>query len=132
YEVIHSIDLIDYVFPIKNFEWREKRLNINNGLLIGVKSGFVVNGVKGRLNHFMESSYEENKFTLKTSIGNIEIINYERVYVNGKLEVNLNFEEEFNKALREQVKSFVFKTPKLERISWENLEHIYEIMLEFQ
>ena len=54
------------------------------------------------------------------------------MYVNGKLEVNLNFEEEFNKALREQVKSFVFKTPKLERISWENLEHIYEIMLEFQ
>ncbi|MDA1526702.1 hypothetical protein PDK26_17355 [Bacillus cereus] len=131
YEVIHSMDLIDYVFPIKDFEWREKRLNMNNELLIGVKSGFVVNGVKGRLNHFMESSYEENKFTLKTSIGNIEIINYERVYVNGKLEVNLNFEEEFNKALREQVKSFVFKTPKLERISWENLEHIYEIMLEF-
>ena len=57
------------MYSYKNFEWREKRLNINNGLLIGVKSGFVVNGVKGRLNHFMESSYEENKFTLKTSIG---------------------------------------------------------------
>lgn len=131
YEVIHSIDIIDYLLSLNKFEWKEKCLKNSNGLLVAVKSSFVVNGVNGRISHNMESNEKINTFILKTSIGNIEIVDYEKVYIKGKLELNSTFSEEMDKALKKQVRSFIFESPELEKISFKKLKPVYRTMLAF-
>lgn len=79
----------------------------------------------------MESDCNENTFILKTSIGDIEIVDYEKVYIRGELEVDSIFGEEFDKAIKEQVKAFIFETPALEKISFKKLEPVYRAMLSF-
>ncbi|MBM7662283.1 putative dehydrogenase [Bacillus mesophilus] len=132
YEVLHSLDVLDYLFSLQEFTVTRRKLSYCEAFNTEVFIQGSINNIEIQISHDMNSNENMNRITITSETDQIHIINYSTIYVNGNLYYQSNFNDELDNALQEQTIGFIKETATVKAISFSRVREVLSTLAKIE